>query len=172
MTNSINNTNTGNPEWGTPDHIIERARNTMGSIDCDPATFPAAQKHINAGTHYTKETNGIDKNWIGNIWLNPPYFTGSKNNPGINAFVKKLLEEIKSGNVKQAIFLAQAKIDTKWFQSLAAVADAVIFTRGRVKFVDAFGVEGGSPGYGSVFFYFGDNKTGFIKNFDGIAYQL
>lgn len=171
MPSSINSTNTGNPEWMTPVSIINSARITMGSIDCDPATFAAAQVHINAGTHYTKVTNGINKDWIGNIYLNPPYFTGSAKKPGINAFSSKLLKELKSGNTTQAIFLAQSKTDTRWYQSLHEKADAVMLTRRRIKFVDANGVEGGSPGYGSVFFYFGNNTAKFISVFSDIAYK-
>ena len=172
MANSINKTNSGNPEWYTPAYIIDAARNTMGSIDCDPASNITAQQHIKAKVYYTEATNGINKNWMGTTWLNPPYFTGNKNKPGINSFSAKLLKEIKNGNVKQAIFLAQAKTDTKWFQSLKGKADAVMFTRGRIKFVDAQGKEGGSPGYGSVFFYFGSNKKQFIKEFGGFCYAL
>lgn len=171
MTNSINNTNTGNYEWYTPDYIINAAKNTMGSIDCDPASTALAQNHIKAKVYYDKLTNGIDKNWIGNVWLNPPYFTGNKKNPGINAFADKLLREIANGHTTQAIFLAQAKTDTKWFQSLTS-ANAVLFTKKRIRFVDANRNKGGSPGYGSVFFYFGNNIKQFKEEFKKFCYEL
>ena len=172
MTNSINKTNTGLPEWYTPDYIVNAARNTMGSIDCDPASTATAQNHIKAKVYYTKTTNGIDKDWKGTVWLNPPYLTGNNKNPGINAFSAKLIEELNSGNAKQAIFLAQAKTDTQWFQSLKAKADAVIFTKKRIHFIDSTGKKGGSPGYGSVFFYFGPNKIQFINQFEDFCYTL
>ena len=173
MASSINNTNTGNPEWITPNCIICPARKTMGSIDCDPASSNMAQAHIKAGTYYTKSTNGIDKSWMGNVWLNPPYHSSSnKLGPGINSFAAKLLKEINIGNTKQAIFLAQAKTDTQWFQSLKAKADAVIFTKKRIHFIDSTGKKGGSPGYGSVFFYFGKNIAGFKKEFGDFCYEL
>lgn len=170
--NSINKTNTGNPEWYTPAYIINAARNTMGSIDCDPASNAIAQQRIKAKVHYTELTNGIGKPWFGNIWLNPPYFTGNIKKPGINAFTKDLLNKLHSGNTTQAIFLAQAKTDTKWFQSLSLEADAVLFTRGRIKFVDVNGKEGGSPGYGSVFFYFGHNPKQFKHYFKNFCYEI
>ena len=169
---SITKTNTGNPEWRTPDAIINAVRSTMGSIDCDPATFPDAQKFVQAKVHYTKLTNGLDKDWIGNVYLNPPYYnTSKKAGPGIDAFTTKLLSELRSGNAKQAIFLAQSKTDTRWFQKLYAHADAVLFTDKRIKFIDRSGEEGGNPGYGSVIFYFGINANKFVYEFDDIAYQ-
>ena len=173
MASSINNTNTGNPEWITPNCIICPARKTMGSIDCDPASSDMAQKQINAKVHYTKATNGITKNWMGNVWLNPPYHSSSnKLGPGINSFAAKLLKEINIGNTKQAIFLAQSKTDTKWFQSLSYAANVKLFTMGRIKFVDSNGIEGGSPDYGSVLFYFGPNKIQFINQFGNFCYAI
>lgn len=171
---SIQKTNTGNPEWMTPSGIIHAARNTMGSIDCDPATFTKAQKLINATTYYTASNSGIDDSsfWMGNVWLNPPYYTGNKKKPGINAFSRKLISEIGKGHTTQAIFLAQAKPDTKWFQLLFKQADCIMFTSKRIKFVDEHGIEGGSPAFGSVLFYFGTKVQAFYSNFNAIAYRV
>jgi len=172
MPNSINNTCSGNPEWRTPDAIIDSARITMGSIDCDPATFAAAQLHVNAGVHFTKVTNGLEKAWIGSVWLNPPYHSSNtKKGPGIDAFAAKLLNEVGCGNTTQAIFLAQSKTDTQWYQRLYEKADAVMLTRKRIKFVDADGRQGAAPAFGSVFFYFGNDAAKFISIFSNIAYK-
>ena len=58
-------------EWYTPPPIIEAARKVMGSIDCGPATSEG--NHTGAKIFYTMETEGLDEEWIGNVWLNPPF---------------------------------------------------------------------------------------------------
>lgn len=63
--------NSGNNEWYTPSIYVEAARNTMLSIDVDPASSDKAQQFVNAGIYFTKETSGLDKEWIGNVWMNP-----------------------------------------------------------------------------------------------------
>jgi len=48
----------------------------MGSIDLDPASNEGAQKNVMASTFYTEKENGLNYEWHGNIWLNPPYGIG------------------------------------------------------------------------------------------------
>ena len=49
------------------------------------------------------------------------------------------------------------------------MADAICFTRGRVKFIDAKGSEA-APTQGQAFFYFGDNVEGFASRFQSIGF--
>ena len=62
---------TGDNERHTPKKYIDSARLVMGSIDIDPASNDSAQRIIKANQYYTIKTNGLDKTWGGNIWLNP-----------------------------------------------------------------------------------------------------
>ncbi|MFM7854142.1 MAG: DNA N-6-adenine-methyltransferase, partial [Flammeovirgaceae bacterium] len=65
--------NSGNNEWYTPADIVNKARLVLGSIDTDPASNIIAQQVVLADKYYTSETNGLDKDWCGSVWMNPPY---------------------------------------------------------------------------------------------------
>ncbi len=153
---------TGNNEWYTPDEYIELARKTMGIIDLDPASSDVAQKTIKAKKYFTIEDNGLDQEWKGNIWLNPPY-SGKE----IVLFIDKIINEYQIGNIKQAIVLTNDNTDTSWFHKLAKISSVICFLRGRIKFYNAD--EKSAPTNGQVFFYIGNNPTKFKEYFSEVG---
>lgn len=101
-------------EHFTPPNIIQAAIATMGHIDLDPASCSIANNQVQANQFFTKETNGLNRKWFGNIFLNPPgglctdkeickkYNTKSSQ----AIWAEKLLQEWTENRVKQAIFVA------------------------------------------------------------------
>jgi len=150
--------NSGENEWYTPEKFIEAARITMTSIDLDPASSELANRTVKANRFFTKETNGLNKTWSGNVWLNPPY-----EQPLMNQFAEKLISERK--NINQAIMLVNNATETRWFQAMAKQADCFCFTETRIKFLDKEGKPNGSPLQGQVFLYFGNERESFLQNF-------
>ena len=152
---------TGDQESYTPLEYIEAARAVMGTIDLDPASCDYAQQTVKAKVYFTKDDNGLDRPWLGNIFLNPPY-----NQPDISLFVNRLLSELKDG--QQAILLTNNNTDTSWFHQAAAKAKVICFTRGRINFHKG---DGGlsSPTNGQVFFYFGANGARFKNHFSAFG---
>lgn len=149
--------NGGEFEWYTPSDIIEAARKTMGSIDFDPASTEQANKTVKATVYHTKETNGLDKAWSGNIWLNPPYVQ-----PLIQNFSDKLISELP--NINQALVLVNNATETAWCQNLISNCNVCCFIKGRVKFIDANG-KPGAPLQGQVVLYFGKDEKNFKEYF-------
>lgn len=147
--------NSGNNEWYTPAELIEAARSAMGSIDLDPASNDIAQKVVKARIYYTAETNGLDKTWTGNVWMNPPYASDL-----IGKFVDKMVSERK--NYDQAVILVNNATETEWFNRLISIADAVCFPKSRVKFYMPDG-KTGAPLQGQAIIYIGDNSENFFK---------
>lgn len=142
--------NSGNDEWYTPAQFIEAARVVMGSIDVDPASSEIANQTVKAKTFYTSETNGLDKPWQGNVWLNPPY-----SQPLLGQFLDALLEKLESGEVGHAIVLLNNATETATHQKLLASRrlNAVCFPRGRIKFLDETGQPVNSPLQGQMIAY-------------------
>ncbi len=158
--------NSGENEWYTPEKHLELARNIMGSIDTDPASCELANRTVKAKTFFSIEDDGLQKQWYGNVWLNPPYA-----NSLVGSFCEKLIDEIKAGRVKQAMLLVNNATETKWFQSSAKTADAICFLRGRVKYISPNG-KNNSPLQGQAIIYFGENVSRFCEMFSGSGLVL
>ena len=154
--------NSGNNEWYTPRSIIETARAVMGSIDVDPASSDCANEVVDAETYYTAETDGLTKEWFGNVWMNPPYSTEL-----IDKFVDKLVEQ--KGNYKQAIVLVNNATETEWFEKIVNIASVVCFPRHRVKFYKPDG-KVGAPLQGQAILYIGGASSKFTSLFSEIGW--
>lgn len=154
---------TGDNQWFTPVDHIERARAFLGAFDLDPASSSLAQETVKATAFHTEEDDGLTKPWRGRVWLNPPYAQ-----PAIGHFVEKLTGEVESGNVSAAIMLTHNYTDTTWFHEAARLANAICFTRGRIRFVSPEG-KLAAPTQGQAFFYYGRDVPGFASAFHGVG---
>ncbi len=148
-------------EWYTPKEIIARAVAVMGGIDLDPASSAAANEVIGATHFFTAEDDGLSKEWVGRIFMNPPYASGI-----IEKFVDKLTA---SDGVNEAIVLVNNATETRWFQTLAEKARAVCFPSGRIKFWNPNPDRGSTPLQGQAILYTGENIEAFIHEFSGIG---
>ena len=93
--------------WLTPLEII----NDLGEFDLDPC---GEADHLTAKTIYS--SNGLEKEWFGKVWLNPPYSEVEK-------WLKKLAEH---GN---GIALVFARMETKWAQTIIPQCSSVFFAK-------------------------------------------
>jgi phage N-6-adenine-methyltransferase len=98
-----------NFEWYTPPDIIALAVETMGGIDCDPASCVEANQVVGAKVFYTLDDDGLRQQWFGRVFLNPPY---SK----ISSFVEKIVTETAAGRATEAIVISSNASDVRWFQ--------------------------------------------------------
>jgi len=144
-------------EWFTPKEYIEAARAVMGSIDLDPASCAAANAVVKANKFHDKQSNGLTRQWGGNVWLNPPY-----NMPLIAQFIDKAIDAYAKREIKSAIILTNNSTDTTWFHKL--VSYPVCFTKGRLQFWQPSG-EVLMARQGQAFFYLGNAVKKFNKVF-------
>lgn len=154
--------NSGNNEWYTPAEYIQAARDVMGGIDVDPASNDIANKVVQAATYYTADDNGLEKEWIGNVWLNPPYSSDL-----IGKFADKLIEQKE--NYQQAIVLVNNATETEWFNKIISIASAVCFPKSRVKFYMPDG-KTGAPLQGQAVIYIGNEIEKFLSVFDKLGW--
>lgn len=136
-------------EWYTPREIID----SLGPFDLDPCA-PVARLWDTASCHYTKEDDGLAQEWVGRVWLNPPY-----SRPLVEEFVKRLADH---GN---GIALLFNRCDSKLFhEHVFDRADAILFMRRRIRFYRPDGTQGGSPGCGSILIAYGEGNVSALEN--------
>jgi len=152
--------NYGENEWYTPVEYINLAREVMGAIDLDPASSAKANEIVCATIYYDKQSDGLQQNWGGRLWLNPPYAKGL-----ICKFIDKLVES----NIVEAIVLVNNATETKWFRKLISITCAVVFPSTRIKFLDQDG-NPGAPLQGQCFVYIGKNRYRFIDVFTRVGW--
>ena len=107
-----------NDEWLTPPHVL----NALGEFDLDPcAVHPSARPWATAYTHFWE--NGLDRDWFGRVWCNPPY--------GLEAAA--WLDKLADHN--QGTALIFARTETKmFFDQVWSKATALLFLKGRLYF--------------------------------------
>jgi len=123
-------------DWYTPLSIFD----ALGlEFDLDPCS-PGADHWVPASKVFTKEQDGLKSEWSGLVWMNPPF-------GGRNGQVPWLEKFIAHGN---GIALVAARTSSGWFHDIAPRVDALLFPKGKTKFVRPDGSIGGSPGTGVV----------------------
>lgn len=142
-------------EWYTPPEVIDLVRAVLGQIDLDPASAPYPQHYIGAGTFWTKNDDGLSKEWFGRVFCNPPYGkTGGKSNQDV--WAQKLTAEYEKGNVTEALLLVNTTHGYSWYENIYTKRP-VCFVRRRMSFLNENGLTVGQAKRGQTIVYFGKN---------------
>lgn len=135
-------------EWLTPPWVLEK----LIEFDLDPCA-PVNRPWDMAKNHYTVLDNGLQKEWFGRVWLNPPYDNAGQ-------WLSRLHEH---GNGIALIF---ARTETEvFFSEVWNKADAILFIKNRLFFHHVTGERaksnGGAP---SVLIAYGKEMAEYLKN--------
>ena len=113
-------------EWETPQDLFDEL-NKEFNFTLDPC---ATYENHKCKKYYTKEDDGLNKNWSGEVvFVNPPY------GRAIGNWVKKCYEEYQKGVT--VVMLIPARTDTSYFHNyIYNKATDIRFLRGRLKFTN------------------------------------
>lgn len=137
--------NTGaSDDWYTPPEIF-RALNL--TFDLDPCS-PSTSHWVPARYVYTAETDGLRSPWPTGalVFMNPPF-------GGRNGHVPWLKKFFAHGN---GVGIVRAYTSSSWWHSLMPQAHAILFPKGKTKFIRPDGSVGKAPGHGVVLIGMGD----------------
>lgn len=134
-------------EWLTPPELVKK----LGVFDLDPCT-PVNPPFVHAKTNFNINDDGLQKQWFGRVYMNPPYGKG----------MEKWIEKLKiHGNGIALIF---ARTETKcFFNHIWNDAHAVLFVKGRIKFYTVNGEQKGTPGAPSILIAYGKENADLLE---------
>ena len=109
-------------EWETPQDLFDRL-NAEFHFTLDPC---ATKENTKCKKFYTKEDDGLSKDWSGEIvFCNPPY----------NRYViDKWLKKMSNSNAKVCVGLLPVRTNTAWFHKYVWKKTKIRFIRGKLKF--------------------------------------
>ena len=137
-------------EWLTPPHILA----ALGEFDLDPCS-PINRPWDTANKHYTVLDEGLNKDWEGRVFCNPPYGTETKH------WLNKCAEH------SNCIALVFARTETKmFFESIWEQATAIFFIKGRLSFHSVDGKKGGTAGAPSVLVAYGQDNADYLRGLE------
>lgn len=131
--------------WLTPLHIV----NSLGKFDLDPCGF---LNHKTADKIIQLPNDGLKSNWIGRVWLNPPYGKEQQN------WLSKMHMH------GSGIALIFARLETKWIQPF--LSNGFFQIEGRIKFLREDKTEDSNAGTGSILIPFSRYDLGMILKSD------
>jgi hypothetical protein len=153
-------------EWYTPARYIEAVRQVLGYIDLDSASCALANETVQATRYFDLEIDGLEQDWPGKVFLNPPYGKTSDGRSRQQIWSEKLLQQYEAGITKAAILLVNAATGDLWFQNLwnrLPCGSPICFTR-RIKFYTVNG-RPKQPTHGNAFIYLGCEPEQFVAVF-------
>ena len=133
-------------EWLTPPEILA----ALGSFDLDPCAPPRDRRPWEtAAHHYNEKTNGLESEWFGRVWLNPPY----------GRETGKWLGRLAEHGRGTALIFARTET-SMFFEHVWEKADAVLFIKGRLHFYNSDGTRAkGNAGAPSCLIAYGERDA-------------
>jgi len=152
-------------KYGTPEYIVEPLADAVGGFDLDPAAgaepTPYADERVVPGPGDTTTSGGgLDMDWHGDVWLNPPY--GRAENP---AWAEKVREQL--GNVDSITCLIPSSTTAAWFQDTYSVFDYVALPGFRIEFVS--GASFAPAGFDNMIAAYGDLPDDYPEALAGLS---
>lgn len=142
-------------EWYTPKNTLEQAKEFLGEISLDPASCEEANELVGAESFFTKEDDGLTKEWFGKVWCNPPYS---------RTLIGKFTAKFAAAEFDEGLMLVNAVTDTKWALKLRHLA--VVYSIGRLPFWSPLNQSYGKGTKGSALYYVGDRPQEFVDFFE------
>ncbi len=123
-------------DWLTPPEWIK----ALGHFDLDPCV-PLDMPWTTAGVMWSRDDDGLARNWFGRVWCNPPY--------GPPKIIEPWMQRMSNhGNGVALIF---ARTETVcWFKYVWPKATGALFVQGRPHFHRADGTRASMNSGGPV----------------------
>jgi DNA N-6-adenine-methyltransferase (Dam) len=110
----------------TPRWIID----ALGPFTTDPCAAMPPRPWDCAAVNFTEIDDGLQRNWCGRIWLNPPF-----DRYAVGQWIQRLAEH------GRGTALLHARTEAAWFEPIWQYASGILFMANRIKFCRCDGSE-------------------------------
>lgn len=107
--------------WATPQDFFD-SLNKEFNFETDVC---ANSENAKCDVYYSIEVDGLQQEWTGSCWMNPPY------GRGIGKWIEKAYEQSLRGAT--VVCLLPARTDTKWWHDYCMKGE-IRFVKGRLRF--------------------------------------
>lgn len=136
-------------DWYTPPEIFAALGLTF---DLDPCS-PGPGHWVPARRIYTKADDGMAQDWRGSVFMNPPFGGRYGHLPWLSRF-------LDHGN---GIAIVRAYTSSDWWHAYLPRAWAILFPKGKTKFIRPDGSIGKAPGHGVALIGMGDEHCSAMR---------
>lgn len=116
-------------DWGTPQRLFDELDREF-HFERDVC---ANRNNFKVTRYWDEGDDGLSKEWIGTVWMNPPY------GRGIDMWLKKAFESRATATI---VCLIPSRTDSQWWHRYVMQADEIRFIKGRLRFQ---GAKDGAP---------------------------
>ena len=122
-----------NDNWQTPDTVWQTI-DRFHEIDTDPCAgceMTGEETHIGSSENIRPPRNGLDSEWPGVVFMNPPFSQKKQ-------WLKKAVEEVNTGAATTVYAVTPDSTDVMswWHTYIAENATISFFPYGRIEYVD------------------------------------
>jgi len=131
-------------DWISPPDLVEALKGPF-NLELDPCT--SADNTLGFKYFITAEQNGLDKDWLFNAYVNPPFNMAKE-------FTAKCMQESARQKTTIVEILAN-RTETATYQLYAGFAEAICLINKRVAFINAETMQQmQQPNFGSILLIF------------------
>lgn len=153
--------------------IVERASQAMGGIDLDAASHWIAnrwlhQAGIEIGDYFHVNRSAMEHDWVGRVWLNPPYGDNER-------WFARAIEMMDEGKLEQLCMVSPVwAFTTQIASEMTRRASAAVLLSPTPKFLNPADASRTGTNQPHAVFYWGDRSADFLMAYGdiGIPFSL
>ena len=118
-------------DFWTPIEVFDALNERFGPFTLDVA---ASDENKLAVKYFTKDDNGLEQEWTGFIWCNPPYVR-QEDGTTIKNWIEKAFASVNSGSAQRALLLIPTYLSNHyWHDTIFPHASHLVFFKSRLDF--------------------------------------
>ena len=156
----------GADDYASPPSLWRPLARAVGGFDVDPAS--GAESTPIAETRFTRDENGLEQPWQGDVWLNPPFGDAPSTGPSKREkWLTKARNEANRDAVRSVTVLLPVDTSTQWFHNHVVEAPVLcLMGPGRLEFEGEKPEDTGNTSFATCIAVFGDPPEKLIESLE------